>query len=199
MDIITQKFDEWTAGKGPKEASIAVFEHIRDIPYAIVPEFRDPAAGPAGLIKENKGSCQPKHYLIAQLFGKLDIPIKLVTYVFRWGDSEIKFPDNLKQLLDRMPVSYHLACKANLNGRWVLSDATYDPPLEKAGFPVTKKWDGENDAINAVTPLQEIIHESAEDRVRFEAEQRARYSPAEQAVYAEFIYKLNAWLETLRK
>ncbi len=199
MDIITQKFDEWTAGKEPKEARISVYGHIRDIPYAIIPELRDPVAGPPGLIEQNRGSCQPKHYLMAGLFGKLNIPIRFVTYVFRWGDSEIKYPADLKGLLSRMPVSYHLACKADINNKWVLVDATYDLPLKKAGFPVNEKWDGESGTVNAVNSIQEIIHESAEARSKFEAECRGRYTADEKAAYAQFIDKLNRWLETLRR
>ena len=135
---------------------------------------------------------------MAGLFGKLNIPIRFVTYVFRWSDSEIKYPADLKDLLSRMPVSYHLACKAYINNKWVLVDATYDLPLKKAGFPVNEKWDGESDTVNAVNSIKEIIHESAEDRFKFEAECRGRYTGAEKAAYAQFIGKLNAWLETLR-
>lgn len=199
MDIVTQKFSDWTTGLAPKEARIAIFEHVRDIPYAIIPELRDPVIGPPGLIQGNKGSCQPKHYLIAQLFGKLGIPIRLVTYAFRWGDSEIKFPAYLKNLVSRLPVGYHLACKADINGRWVLVDATWDLPLKKAGFPVNEKWDGESETINAVNSIREVIHESAEERVQFEAEYRARYTDIERANYAQFIDKLNAWLNEIRK
>lgn len=199
ISLVDEKFGHWTGSLAPKEARIAIFEHVRDIPYAIIPELRNPVSGPPGLIEQNRGSCQPKHYLIAQLFGKLNIPIRFVTYVFKWDDSEIKYPADLKNLISRLPVSYHLACKADINGKWALVDATWDPPLKKAGFPVNEKWDGKSDTVNAVNPIKEIIHESAEERVQFEKERHSRYTDAEKAIYAEFINKLNSWLETVRR
>jgi hypothetical protein len=199
ISLVDEKFRDWTGTLSPKEARITIFEHVRDIPYAIIPELRSPVAGPPGLIEGNKGSCQPKHYLIAQLFAKLDIPVRLVTYVFKWDDSEIKYPADLKNIISRLPVSYHLACKANINGNWALVDATWDLPLKKVGFPVNEKWDGESETINAVNPIKEIIHESAEERVQFEKERRSRYTDSEKAIYAEFINKLNKWLESVRE
>lgn len=199
LSLVDEKFGHWTGTLAPKEARIAIFEHVRDIPYAIIPELRSPIVGPPGLIEQNRGSCQPKHYLIVQLFAKLNIPTRLVTYAFKWGDSEIRYPADLRNLISRLPVSYHLACKADINGNWVLVDATWDLPLRKVGFPVNEKWDGESGTINAVTPIQEIIHESAEDRVKFEKERQGRYTDAEKAVYAEFIDKLNRWLESVRQ
>ncbi|OGX29654.1 MAG: hypothetical protein A3F87_01650 [Omnitrophica WOR_2 bacterium RIFCSPLOWO2_12_FULL_51_24] len=199
LSLVDEKFVHWTRDLAPKEARIAIFEHVRDIPYAIIPKLRDPAAGPPGLIEGNNGSCQPKHYLIAQLFAKLNIPTRLVTYVFRWGDSEIKYPADLKNIISRLPVSYHLACKADINGNWALVDATWDLPLKKVGFPVNEKWDGERETINAVNPIKEIIHESAEERVQFEKERHGRYTGAEKTAYTEFIDKLNSWLETVRR
>ena len=75
QNIIDKKFNEWTAGLGPKEARIAAFNRVRDIPYAIIPELRSPEAGPSGILEKNCGSCQPKHWLLAILFKKLKIPV----------------------------------------------------------------------------------------------------------------------------
>jgi len=160
LSLVDEKFGHWARDLAPKEARIAIFEHVRDIPYAIIPELRNPVSGPPGLIEQNRGSCQPKHYLIAQSFAKLNIPTRLVTYVFKWDDSEIKYPADLKNIISRLPVSYHLACKADINGKWVLVDATWDLPLKKVGFPVNEKWDGESETINAVNSIKEIIHDA---------------------------------------
>jgi hypothetical protein len=39
--VVDRKFREWTQGKEALAARVAVFERIRDIPYAIVPEISD--------------------------------------------------------------------------------------------------------------------------------------------------------------
>jgi hypothetical protein len=191
-------FDEWVKNKGPREARISVFEHIRDIPYAIIPELRDPHLGPAGILELNKGSCQPKHYLLGLFFEKLSLPVKYMTYPFRWDDQHIEYPDDLKKIVKGLPVSYHLACKSYIDKRWVLVDATWDPQLKKAGFPVNEKWDGINDTVNAVIPIEEIGHGNREERVRYEAERRGLYTDKEKAASSEFIERLNVWLEEKR-
>ena len=72
-DIIAKKFKEWTAGLEPVAARVSIFEHIRDIPYAIVAQLRDPVTGPVKILKLNKGSCVPKHFLLALMFKKLGL------------------------------------------------------------------------------------------------------------------------------
>lgn len=198
QDIIDKIFDKWTAGLGPKEAKIAVFNRVRDIPYAIIPELRSPEAGPSGILEKNRGSCQPKHWLLAILFKKLNIPVKYATYPFRWKDCGIKFPPQIGKIIKDPPVSYHLAVKALIEGRWILVDATYDPGLAKAGFPVNENWDGVSSVKNAVNPIEEIIHDTPEERVRYETEKKLRHTEKEKAASAEFIDKLNEWLESVR-
>lgn len=196
--IILDKFSQWTKGYSEKKAIISIYNRIRDIPYAIIPELRAPDIGPAGLLELNKGSCQPKHWLLALLFKKLGIPIKYVTYPFKWSKCPIKYPEEFKKILPNLPISYHLAIKAHINNNWILVDATYDLPLAKVGFPVTKEWDGISNTINAVDPLDEIIHETPQERVSYETKQKSLYTEKEKAALSEFIEKLNLWLDNVR-
>jgi hypothetical protein len=197
-DILTKKFEEWTEGLGPEEARISVFGHIRDIPYAIIPELRDPYRGPAGMLTVNKGSCQPKHFLLADFFRRLGIPVRYATYPFRWADAGINYPADMKKMVKGLPPAYHLACKARIGAGWALVDATWDLPLKKAGMRVNDNWDGMSDTINAVVPIEEALHDTIGDRVSYEATGKASYTGEERALYAEFIDKLNRWLDSLR-
>lgn len=197
--ILDKKFLEWTKGLELEQVRISVFNHIRNIPYAIVPQFRDPEIGTSGILELNKGSCQPKHFLLATFFDRLNIPVKYVSYPFKWQNQPLKFPDNFKEVLNGLPLSYHLSCKAYIEYKWVLADATYDPPLAPAGFPVTEKWDGLNDTKNAVMPEEEIIHESLDERIAYESAQKSRYSPQEKLLSGEFVEKLNLWLKSIRE
>ncbi|MFA5146626.1 MAG: hypothetical protein WC515_04555 [Candidatus Omnitrophota bacterium] len=197
-NLIASKFEEWTKGKDPKEARISVFEHIRDIPYAIVPSLRDPAAGPSGLLKLCKGSCVPKHFLLGTMFGMLGISVKYATYTFSWDDPGVKYPPDLRALVKKMPITGHLACKALIDGRWVLVDATWDRPLAKAGFPVNERWDGVSDTANAVKYIKETVHESLEERIEYDGAVRGAFTAGEKAAYGEFIRRLNPWLDKIR-
>lgn len=191
--IILEKFNAWTKGLDDRQARLAVFVHIRDIPYYLVPQIEDPFLWAASILKEYRGSCSPKHYLLGLLFEKLSIPIKYVTYPFEWGKQNIKYPEDLKKLAQGLPAGNHLACKAYIRNRWVLVDATWDIALKKAGFPVNENWDGESDTLNAVAPFDEIIHASLAERLKYVKEKKSRLSEIEKATYAQFIEKFNAW------
>ncbi len=197
-DIIIKKFREWTDGLGAVDSRISIFEHIRDIPYAIIAELRDPYTGPCRMLELNKGSCVPKHFLLAKAFKMLNIPIKYVSYLFKWDDPLIQYPPELRSLVKKMPLSAHLACKARIDGKLVLVDATWDLPLMKFSYPVNKSWDGFSDTRNAVTPISEVIHEILDDRIEYSSKLRSAYTKEEAAVYAEFSGKLNAWLDSAR-
>jgi len=191
-DLISQKFEDWTRRKAPVEARICIFERIRDIPYAVVPETLGSEKGPEEMLRINKGSCQPKHLLLGELFQRLGIPIFYVVYQFRWDELEINYPEYLKELAKRMPVSHHLACRVRINEELVLVDATCDRPLERTGIPVNSTWDGFSNLALPLHPLgEEVIYHSSE---------RATIAPRSFSdIETEFYIGLNEWLEEVRK
>ena len=196
--LINDKLEEWTVSKNPLAARIAVFENIRNIPYAIVSELRDPITGPAGLLKLHKGSCIPKHFLLALMFGRLGIEVKYTTHTFNWDDPVIKYPPDIRALARKIPLGAHLVCKAKIYGKWVLVDATWDLPLKKAGYPVNEKWDGIRDLKSAVSVIEETVHENLKDRLAYYAAIKNTYAASDKTAYDEFIQKLNPWLAKLR-
>ncbi len=198
QDIILEKFNQWTAELPAEKARIAVFEHIRDIPYYIVPQVADPGEWAASMLNANKGSCSPKHYLLGMLFNRMGLEVQYTSYVFRWDKQPINYPSELAELARYSPTGYHSACKAKIDAQWVLLDATWDSALSKAGFAVNLNWDGKSQTKNAVAPLEEIIHDSLQARLDFVSQKRSLYTPQEKEVYGKFIEKFNAWLESLR-
>jgi hypothetical protein len=195
---IFQKIDELTKGSASSEARIRIFEYIRDIPYYLVPQMEDPYEWAASIIETHKGSCSPKHYLMGIMFSRVGIKLKYATYSFHWGNQPINYPDELKKLTADCPVGYHIACKADINGRWVLVDATWDKGLLKAGFPVNMHWDGTSETKNAVNAFEEILHGTLQERLDFVREKKKMISEKQAATYAEFIRKFNVWLEGVR-
>ncbi len=160
--IIDAKFREWVGDKDPVQARIAVFEHVRDIPYAIVPELID-AERYIDILKLNKGSCTPKHFLLGEMFQRLGLLVLFAVYPFCWAErSDIldNYPVKLRRMAKRRPMGHHLAAKIEIDGRFVLVDATLDSPLAKLGLPVNLKWDGFSDTLLPMTPTGEemIFH-----------------------------------------
>jgi len=199
QEIIVQKLNEWTKDLGPKESRIAIFEHIRDIPYAIVAGLGHPIQGPAKMLVQNRGYCEPKHILMYMMYQRLRIPVKYATYPFSWSAQDINYPWKLKKLANEMPIGYHLACKSHISGEWVLVDATWDLPLKRLGFPVNESWDGESHTLNAVKPEEEIIHENDGERVEYARARGWRLLTEKEKVLSRRFYdELNKWLQEAR-
>jgi hypothetical protein len=134
-DIVKDKFREWVWGKSPKEARIAIFNKIRDIPYAVIPELNDPKQY-VKILELNRGSCTPKHFLLRERYRKLGLQVLYVVYSYRWDEFENLYPPELRKLASEMPIGSHLACKVDIEGKLVLVDATLDPSLAIVGLPV---------------------------------------------------------------
>lgn len=180
-------FKQWTAGLTPLEQRISIFSHIRDIPYAIVPEWQGTEDLERMIITENRGWCGPKHHLLSWMLQRMGIEVRLVIIPFRWKDQPVRYPDTLMALVSSLPDTSHLCCKALLNDKWRLLDATWDTPLKCAGFPVNNPWDGESDTIPAVTTIN-----PAEKRLIIQP------SPAGRKQRIEFVIILNHWMDDIR-
>jgi hypothetical protein len=193
MNIVDEKFNEWTEGLDPLQARISVFRHIRDIPYAVVPAVMD-YRGHRNILKIGQGSCTPKHFLLCEMFQRLGLQVFYVVYPHRWAEiAKImgEYSERLEEMALALPVTRHLACKVEIDGRLVLVDATLDLPLQKAGFTVNAGWDGKSDMLLPVTPC------GAEEW----------YSPAEarlmktslDAQFQSFYPELNRFLDQMRR
>lgn len=198
VSMIEEKLNEWCKGKKFHEQVITVFEHIRDIPYYIIPDLRNHLTGPEKLLELRKGSCIPKHFLMGKMFKKLGVKVKYVSMPFQWASLDVAYPEELRQLAAEMPLGSHLACKAVINGKDVLVDATWDIPMKKVGFPVNEKWDGKTDMIPAVRATDEILHETEVQWDEYIKEVRGSWKADDYEKEDIFIAKFNAWLEQER-
>ena len=198
QDLVIETLHDWTSGLSETEARVSVFEHVRDIPYTLIQELIDPQKGPVGILKRNGGSCSPKHYLLGRMFEQLGIPTKYATYPFRWGDAEVDYPGRVRSLAEQMPLGYHLACKAYLGERWILVDATWDPPLARIGCPINERWDGFAETQIALVSVDEIVHETAEERGEYVRAQTAWHTQKEESLIDAFHGEFNRWLVEVR-
>lgn len=190
-DIIDRTLLEWTRGLSAKAARIAVFNKVRDIPYAIVPELNDPQRF-VDILKLNRGSCTPKHFLLCHIFEKLGLEVLYAVYPFLWSDFEALYPRELRDLARTMPVGCHLACRVDIEGQLVLVDATIDPALQKLGLPVNNEWDGFGDTLLAMDPCgeEQLYHPSEANLM-----QPRNLDQNSLAFYQG----LNFWLERVRR
>lgn len=158
-DLIDLYLEKWVNEKRGKEALVAVFYHIRDIPYRILPELNHPQNF-IRILETNAGSCTPKHLLMAEMYRRLGWDVLLAVYPYCWAEFEDLYPPQLRRLARIMPSANHLACKVLINGSYTLVDATVDPPLGNLGLPVNECWDGASETLLPIVPTgeTEIYH-----------------------------------------
>ena len=207
---------------------ISIFSHIRDIPYSLIVPVPNSEISTEQFLVEKKGSCGPKHYLLAEMFRKLNVSVVYATIAFSWDDQDFHYPPNLRKQAAQLPVAHHLACRVQIGCRWVLVDATWDSPLAKAGFPVNAHWDGYSETRCAVKPLTSPVQASLEytrkkepckgngctercatdgeknhwdvrDRARYYREKVAVRSPADGERIRRFNRDFDAWLVGVRQ
>ena len=198
-DIVIDTFHSWAKGQDKLAGRISIFNHVRDIPYVIIPRMRNNLDGPRMLLKEMRGSCSPKHFLLGRMFQMLGLEVRYVTYPFLYSEMGAGYPQDLEGLAQKMPIEYHLACKCFVDGKWILVDATWDPPLKKAGFPVNESWDGKSDTLLAIKPIDQIEHNSAQGRDALVGDKKSAWRENEKVLELKFIQKLNEWLESVRQ
>ena len=191
--LLEKTFRQWTARKDAVQARISIYEKIRDIPYAVLPELNS-AGRFADILALGRGSCTPKHFLLCNMFQRLGLMVLFAVYPFRWGEPAEVMVDSLeplKKMTGKLPMSHHLACRVEIDGRLVLVDATLDLPLGKAGLVVNQKWDGFSDTLLPVTPLgEEQLFHPAEAHL-MEARSGRQW--------LEFYAELNNCLELVRQ
>jgi hypothetical protein len=187
--LIEERFNQWAQGKSTVEARVSIYERIRDIPYAVIPELID-SERYVEILRVRKGSCTPKHFLLCAMYQRLGIAVLYAVYPFRWDELEVDYPPRLRTLAKVVPTSYHLTCKVDIDGKLVLLDATLDPALKRLGLPVNEKWDGKSNTLLPMKPCgeEQLYHPS-------EAYLQAQPDAKSLAFYQE----LNLWLEELRK
>jgi len=221
-DIYKIKYDQ-IVGKvdDPTKRLILLVEFVQNIQYCFSPALSAPEK--AYLILEKDGicgSCRPKHYALAYLltedshwraeYGLPELKVMHLTIPFRFRQmmqfkrSQVIFPDHLP--VDKLPEGHHAALQIydGLVGRDLLIDVTWDPPLARAGFPVTYPWDGRSDMEMCVPWHGEIfMAESLELKLR-----HLKYLESRPECYTgqiesreelmQILAAINKWLEDIR-
>jgi hypothetical protein len=190
MDSLVDSFlRDCIGGRDRTGARVVVFKRIRDIPYAIELDLIHPQQY-IRILELNRGSCTPKHFLLCAMFQRLGLDTLYACFPFRWGEVELDYPPGLRKLAEALPVSYHLACRVEIEGSMVLVDATLDPQMRMLGLPVNSEWDGRSDTALPMRPCgdEEIYHpsEAGYIQVRRDAQSLIFYD------------ELNRWLDESR-
>ena len=149
------------------------------------------------LVQVRRGNCLAKADLLTQGLRLLGEEARRV----RWRYQLPAQPPEVALLPSRDDI--HTAVEVSIGGRWVLVDATHDPPLARGGFVVTQ-WDGEYPTLPAYTPCGAIWREGIDDTaiaaaLAAIAAQYQGWTGAPAAVGEQsYLHAFNAWLARLR-
>ncbi len=168
----------------PMARLCALVEYVRSVPYRMVTSIVDPYTGPCTMMEKNTGgTCSPKHYTLGRLLdleagwrtssGLPELRFRYLTYPFKWPRKMV-FKGISVTLNDDIPVEklaefQHAALEVfpGEKGRWFLVDITWDPELEKAGFPVCVPWDGLQDMpLSIPEPGEKFAADTVEKKLR---------------------------------
>lgn len=160
---------------------VELYNKVQKIPYCCL-KVRDADL----LLKKNKGSCAEKHIFLGQEFKKMGIPVKYLLIKFDWNDLLLP-KEIISKKEGKSTLGWHLALRIKPKNKWIIVDATWDPKLKKAGFPITKNWQGLSNTKLAVPPKR-IIELKRRPAKRFKVLKNWR-----------FFNTFNKWLESQRK
>ena len=192
LEVIDEKFIEWTIGLGKTDARINIFNNLLNIPYGINLNIHD-VKNCSRIFDEKIAHCIPKHFILAHMFQKLGIEVRLISIPFNWNSLLKDFPKQIRRRAGDLPDSLHLACECKINSRWILVDCSLDSKLKAAGFHINDDWDGYSDTIPAVVPNQILRHNTVDERLELEKKFSARNCDK-----VQFFDFLNRYLDQLR-
>jgi|LGVE01.1.fsa_nt_gb hypothetical protein len=198
---ILNKWD--VLNKTRDEQIIALYEHVRDIPFGSIGS-RDPYA----VYLANKGTCSGKNFLIKELYNEIGIQTKDMICLQRWKDltwfpddeyGVVELPEELMKHFDNNEiVDFHNYLKILVDDQWVQLDVTIDAPLKALGFHVVENWDGKSDMSLCFVGSHKVWDcgdLGFEKKVEFTSMMPERIEGARK----DFLKAMTAWIDTWRK
>ncbi|HEX7407450.1 MAG TPA: transglutaminase domain-containing protein [Candidatus Binatia bacterium] len=190
-DLVLETFRVWTQGCDALRARIKVFENVRDIPYCY-PASRDPAE----VLKQRRGSCSGKHYLLGELFRMLGLRVRHMICTHRFNESPLVFPPPMQEMLRKNEiVDLHDYLQIAVEDTWVDIDATWERGLREFGFPGNDEWDGKGAMLLSV--VADDFAEAERDPERLKEELLSKLTPRQRALRKQFLEALSQWVQEL--
>ena len=178
------------------DASISpamVFYLVRDMPYRRASDRR-----PETILREWRGTCSGKHYLLAALFRELGLDARVIAGVLRYRPDPAHTDPRLLALLEPTGgvfVDVHNWVEIELPSGSMSVDATWPAKLKPYGFPVNETFElGRSQAL-AYPILQTYVVPDDQDPQAFKQKLlHEHFTPQELAAREAFIQALSQML-----
>jgi len=195
---LVEKLAAEAQGRGLLEQSqqvdmAAAFRLVRDMPYQ-----RSSDRQPATLIREWRGTCSGKHYLLKDLFEELGTHSQVIACTSIEPIDEEKTPEEIHDLWVAAGgrfVDVHNYLVLEFPEGEMVVDATWPVGVEKYGLKVNEEFVLGKDQQIACTPNQTwVVPEDRDPQVFKEQLLREHFTPHELAFRDAFIIALSEWL-----
>jgi uridine kinase len=167
-------------GDSVKTICVDAFRSVRDIPYRI----------PLSLTETDE-CCTGKHKILLKKFVELGIPVRWRVCSFRWSD--LKLPIELTRVPHEND-STHAFLEVNMNGRWIVVDATWDSALKDVLS--INDWDGISDTPVAAPVIELFSLEKSKQIMENENPDETKKDLEKNGVFYD---AFNQWLENVRR
>jgi hypothetical protein len=169
------------------------FRLVRDMPYQRASDRR-----PETSIREWRGTCSGKHYLLAALFRELGLEARVMAGVLRYHPDPARTDPRLLVLLapaNDVFVDVHNWVEIELASGPMSVDATWPLKLKKYGFPVNETFElGQSQALAYPIEQTYIVPDEQNPQAFKEKLLREHFTPEELAARDAFIRALSQML-----
>lgn len=167
-----------------------VFRLVRDMPYQRASDRR-----PETTIREWRGTCSGKHYLLAALFRELGLRVRVMAGTLHYKPDPKMVPSDLLELLapaQGVFVDVHNWVEVDLPSGPMIVDATWPLNLKKYGFPVNETFElGKSQKVAYPCPEVYVVPEEGDPQAFKQKLLTEHFSPVELAARDAFIRALS--------
>jgi hypothetical protein len=178
------------AADEPLTAATA-FALVRDMPYQ-----RASSRQPEAIIKEWRGTCSGKHYVLDRIFRELGMDSRVIMCTHRFTRYNTRrFPPELRALVDQEPVpDVHTYIRLETDEGWMTVDATWPSSAEPLGMPVNRRFSAGPDMTVACDAIDTYEVPSGRDPQAFKEQLIEEFCGASSQVRDDFIEGMSRWL-----
>jgi hypothetical protein len=181
------------AGAATSDFDLAdAFYLVRDMPYGRASDWE-----PSTVIREWRGTCSGKHYLLKAVFAELGAPSQLIACTHRLTAEDADgVPPPLRPLLaDGAFVDVHNYLVVDTAQGSMVVDATWPLSVRKLGLPVNEQFVTGKDMKVACVPIDEYVVPNDQDPQSFKEDLlRRHFTDAELAHREAVIQAISRWL-----
>ncbi len=170
-----------------------VFYLVRDMPYHRASNRR-----PETIIREWRGTCSGKHYLLAALFREMGLDARVMAGALRYHPDPARTDPRLLALLEPVGgvfVDVHNWVEIELPSGPMTVDATWPENLRQYGFPVNETFElGQSQALAYPIVETYVVPDEQNPQAFKEMLLQKHFTPQELAARDAFIQALSQML-----